>query len=88
VISKKKLRGYYKKNAQAEIPLTEWDYKMKSCDAINIYELRKIFALLITQYNKVNTVGVTYRLEEETITEPHFDFENTIIFEKMSLHPP
>ncbi|HFN0435406.1 TPA: F-box protein, partial [Legionella pneumophila] len=33
------------------------------------------------QYNKVNTEGVTYRLNGKTITEKHFDFKNTIIKE-------
>lgn len=41
----------------------------------------KVFARLIAQYNKVNTDGVTYKLNGETITEQHFDFKNTIIKE-------
>lgn len=44
-------------------------------------EVKKVFAQLIAQYNKVNTDGVTYRLNGKTITEKHFDFENTIIKE-------
>lgn len=40
-----------------------------------------IFAKLIAQYNKVNTNGVTYRLNGKTITEQHFNFKNTIIKE-------
>ncbi|RUR17193.1 F-box protein [Legionella sp. km535] len=44
-------------------------------------EGRKVFALLLAQYNTVNTDGVTYRLNGTTITEKHFDFENTIIKE-------
>ena len=44
-------------------------------------EGRKVFARLIAQYNKVNTDGVTYKLNGETITEQHFDFKNTIIKE-------
>ncbi|KTC81877.1 hypothetical protein [Legionella cincinnatiensis] len=44
-------------------------------------ESRKVFAKLIAQYNKVNTDGVTYRLNGKTITEKHFDFENTLIKE-------
>lgn len=44
-------------------------------------EGRKVFAKLLAQYNKVNTDGVTYRLNGKTITEKHFDFENTIIKE-------
>ncbi|QEY51579.1 F-box protein [Legionella longbeachae] len=42
---------------------------------------KRIFELLIAQYNKVNTDGVTYRLNGKTITEKHFDFENTLIKE-------
>lgn len=42
---------------------------------------RKVFARLIVQYNKVNTDGVTYKLNGKTITEQHFDFKNTIIKE-------
>ncbi|CAM2924533.1 TPA: F-box protein [Legionella pneumophila] len=44
-------------------------------------EGKKVFAELYAQYNKVNTDGVTYRLNGKTITEKHFDFENTIIKE-------
>ena len=44
-------------------------------------EGKKVFARLYAQYNKVNTDGVTYRLNGKTITEKHFDFENTIIKE-------
>ncbi|KTC86872.1 hypothetical protein [Legionella brunensis] len=41
----------------------------------------KIFVQLLSQYNRVNTDGVTYRLHGKTITEKHFDFKNTIIKE-------
>lgn len=44
-------------------------------------EGRKVFAQLIAQYNKVNTDGVIYKLNGQTTTEKHFDFENTIIKE-------
>ncbi|CEK11597.1 hypothetical protein [Legionella hackeliae] len=45
-------------------------------------EGKKVFAQLIAQYHKVNTIGVTYRLNrKKTITEKHFDFENTLIKE-------
>ncbi|HAT7071458.1 TPA: F-box protein [Legionella pneumophila] len=44
-------------------------------------EGRKVFEKLRAQYNKVNTDGVTYRLNGKTITENHFDFKNTIIKE-------
>jgi len=42
-------------------------------------EGKRVFEMLIAQYNKVNTEGVTYRLNGKTVTEQHFDFENTII---------
>ncbi|KGP64467.1 hypothetical protein EP47_11940 [Legionella norrlandica] len=44
-------------------------------------EGRKVFEQLIAQYNKVNTIGVTYRFNGKTTTENHFDFNNTIIKE-------
>ncbi|HAT8178911.1 TPA: F-box protein [Legionella pneumophila] len=44
-------------------------------------EGREIFEQLIAQYNKVNTDGVTYKLNGQVITEQHFDFRNTIIKE-------
>jgi len=42
---------------------------------------KKVIAQLIAKYNKVNAIGVTYRLQGKTITEKHFDFNNTIIKE-------
>lgn len=54
--------------------------KMIACIPQN-EEGRKIFAQLIAQYNKVNTEGVTYKLNGKTIIENHFDFESTIIKE-------
>lgn len=54
--------------------------KMITCVPQN-EEGKRIFEILIGQYNKVNTDGVTYRLNGKTITEKHFDFENTIIKE-------
>ncbi|WP_242604362.1 F-box protein [Legionella gresilensis] len=46
------------------------------------YEVGKnICAILLTQYDQVNTVGITYRLNGKIITEKHFDYENTIIKE-------
>jgi len=44
-------------------------------------EGKEVFARLISQYNKVNAEGITYKLNEETKTEKHFDFKNTIIKE-------
>lgn len=54
--------------------------KMLTCVPQND-EDKRIFEILIAQYDKVNTLGVTYRLNGQTITEQHFDFENTIIKE-------
>ena len=42
---------------------------------------RKVFKQLVALYNKVNTDGVTYKLNGKTISEQHFDFKNTIIKE-------
>ncbi|AHE66225.1 hypothetical protein [Legionella oakridgensis] len=44
-------------------------------------EGKAVLAKLLSQYEKVITEGVTYRFHEETITEKHFDFANTIIKE-------
>jgi hypothetical protein len=54
--------------------------KMITCVPQN-EEGKRIFKILIAQYNKVNTDGVTYKLNGQTITEKHFDFNNTIIKE-------
>ncbi|QEY51317.1 F-box protein [Legionella longbeachae] len=54
--------------------------KMITCVPQN-EESKRILEILIAQYNKVNTEGVTYRFNGKTITETHFDFENTIIKE-------
>lgn len=40
-----------------------------------------VFAQLLAQYNKLNADGVTYKLNGKTVTEKHFDFNNTIIKE-------
>lgn len=40
---------------------------------------KEVFKKLISQYNKVKTRGITYQLNEELITEKHFDFKATII---------
>ncbi|CCD05911.1 TPA: F-box protein [Legionella pneumophila] len=53
---------------------------MVECIPLN-EEGRKIIAQLIAQYNKINTNGVTYRLNGKRVTEQHFDFKNTIIKE-------
>ena len=42
-------------------------------------EGNKVLAALVAQYSTASTKGVTYKLNGETITEKHFDFENSII---------
>lgn len=42
-------------------------------------EGKRLVELLIAQYNQVNTLGITYKLNGKTVTEHHFDFKNTII---------
>ena len=77
VISKKKLRDYYVKNVQAEIPLTEWYYKIKYCTVKNIYELRALFNSVdsINGYTVFNIGGNNYRL----ITAIHYNTDRCYI---------
>lgn len=71
VISKKKLRDYYTGNAQSEIPLTEWYYKMLKTNASNIFELRQVFNSVdpVFGYTIFNVGGNNYRL----ITAIHYN---------------
>jgi len=64
IISKRKLRDYYENNAQAEIPLTEWYFKMKASQALNINELKKSFNSVdpVYGYTVFNIGGNHYRL--------------------------
>jgi len=64
IISKKKLRDYYLINKQAEIPLSEWYYKMKETNASNIYELKCVFNSIdpVHGYTIFNIGGNNYRL--------------------------
>lgn len=64
VISKKKIRDYYKDNTQAELPLTEWYFKMSASQAKNLSELRKTFnsADIVNDYTIFNIGGNNYRL--------------------------
>ncbi len=48
-------------------------------------EGKKVLTRLLSQYNKVQTEGVTYRFNGKIITEINFDFENTIIKELQEL---
>lgn len=68
---------------------------MIECIPLNEEGSKKIIEILLYQYKKINTEGITYQFEEKTITknkektiieikektisEKHFDFENTII---------
>jgi mRNA interferase HigB len=71
VISKKKLRDYYLGNSQAEVPLTEWYYKMLETNASNISELRQVFnsADPVYGYTIFNIGGNNYRL----VTVVHYN---------------
>ena len=70
VISKRKLRDYWEKNTQAELPLIEWYYKMKIYMANNIAELRQFFnsADPVHGYTVFNIGGNSFRL----ITAIHY----------------
>jgi mRNA interferase HigB len=64
IISKRKLRNYWGKNSQAELPLTEWYFKMKEYKAQNLAQLRKTFNSvdLVHGYTVFNIGGNNYRL--------------------------
>lgn len=64
IISKKKIRDYCQENAQAEIPLTEWYFKMKCSQALNFNELRKEFNSVdsVYGYTIFDIGGNNYRL--------------------------
>ena len=70
-VSKKKLRDYYTSNKQAEMPLTEWYYKIAESKARNIYELRQVFNSTdsVHGYTVFNIGGNNYRL----ITAIHYN---------------
>jgi mRNA interferase HigB len=71
IISKKKLRDYYQNNVQAELPLTEWYFKMKASSAMSINELRNEFNSVdaVHGYTIFNIGGNNYRL----ITAIHYN---------------
>ena len=71
IVSKKKLRDYYTKNGQAEIPLVEWYYKMSDTNALTIYQLRELFNSVdpVHGYTVFNIGGNNYRL----ITAIHYN---------------
>jgi len=71
IISKRMLRSFYRMNVQAELPLTEWYYKMKVCEASNITQLRQMFNSVdpVSGYTVFNIGGNHYRL----ITAIHYN---------------
>ncbi len=77
IISKKKLRDYYQANAQAEIPLTEWYFKMKGSQAMSINALRNEFNSVdaVYGYTIFNVGGNNYRL----VTAVHYNTQYCFI---------
>ena len=77
IISKKKLRDYWEKNAQAKLPLTEWYFKMKECNAKNLVQLRATFNSVdpVHGYTIFNIGGNNYRL----ITAIHYNTQRCFI---------
>ena len=64
IISKKKIRDFSKNNSQAELPLTEWYMKMRTCNAKNLSEMKKNFNSVdfVYGYTVFNIGGNNYRL--------------------------
>lgn len=79
VISKKKIRDFVKDNAQAELPLTEWYYKMHALSAKNISELKSTFNSIdaVYDYTIFNIGGNNYRL----IAAIHYNTQHCFIRE-------
>lgn len=77
VISKKKIRDYCKGNAQAELPLTEWYFKMRASNARNINALKQEFNSVdpVYGYTAFNIGGNSYRL----ITAVHYNTQHCYI---------
>lgn len=73
IISKKKIRDYSQVNAQAELPLLEWYFKMQAVSPKNLSELRKIFNStdFVCGYTVFNIGGNNYRL----ITAVHYNVQ-------------
>jgi mRNA interferase HigB len=71
IISKKKIRDYYERNAQAKLPLVEWYLKMKEIQTNNISELKKVFNSVdfVNGYTIFDIGGNKYRL----ITAVHYN---------------
>ena len=77
IISKKKLRDYWQHNAQAEIPLTEWYFRIKECRAQTLTQLRNRFNSVdpVYGYTVFNIGGNNYRL----ITAIHYKCQRCYI---------
>lgn len=71
IISKSKLRDYYEKNVQAELPLVEWYMLMRASDAKKLNDLRDRFKGVdsVNGYTIFNIGGNNYRL----ITAIHYN---------------
>ena len=77
IISKRKLRDYYQDNTQAEIPLTDWYFKIKQSTAKNIMQLKKEFNSVdaVHGYTVFDIGGNNYRL----ITAVHYNNQRCYI---------
>lgn len=77
IVSKKKIRDYCKGNAQAELPLTEWYFKMKASTARTINALRQEFNNVdpVYGYTVFNIGGNSYRL----IAAVHYNTQHCYI---------
>jgi mRNA interferase HigB len=77
VISKRKIREYSDKNAQAKVPLAEWYGKMIEFEGNNLTELRMTFnsADPVNGYTVFNIGGNNYRL----ITAIHYNTKRCYI---------
>lgn len=71
VISKKMLKEYWAVNAQSETALVEWYYKIKTCNAQSVSDLRNYFNSVdpVHGYTVFNIGGNNYRL----ITAIHYN---------------
>ena len=64
-------------NTQAEVPLTEWYYKMKDTNANNILELREVFNSVdpVYGYSIFNIGDNNYRL----VTAIHYNTQTCYV---------
>lgn len=80
IISKGKIRDYYEKNIQAELPLTVWYYTMLDTDAKNFNALRELFNSVdfVHGYTIFNIGGNNYRLIAAIHYNKQFCYVRTI----------